>query len=117
IPQPVDDALGRGVGVEPALVGDDLRAAREAAWQHALDAVIQVSIVAGEGRVAACSHLGGRYRGFGHGFEAEIIEIAFVGVEDRGLDPDVPPCGAGADADYFVRHPGLFNMSSTSVEN
>ena len=106
--QPVHDALGRAARVDPALVGDDLRAALQARRQHRPHAVVEVGVVAGKGRVAARAHLRRRDRGLGHRLEAQVVEVAALGVEAGRLDAVAPPGGAGADTDHRL-HLGLWS--------
>ena len=99
--QPVHDALGSAFGIDPALVRHDARAAPQAPGQHRLHAIVEIGVVARERRVAPRAHLGGRHRRLRHRLEAQVIEIALLGVERRRLDAVAPPRRPGADADGF----------------
>jgi hypothetical protein len=66
--------------VDPALIADDPGAAAQAMRQHRAQTVVEIGVVAGEVRVASPAHLSGRDRRFGHGLEAQVIEIALLGV-------------------------------------
>ena len=89
--QQFDDALRGPFRVDPALVGDDARAAFHACRKHRAHSVIEIGVVARKGRVASGAHLRGRHGGFGHGFKTQVVEIAFFGVQAGGLHPVTPP--------------------------
>ena len=54
--QPMHDALGRAVGIVPALVNDDVRSAFQANRQHSAHAIVEPAVIAGETEVAAFAH-------------------------------------------------------------
>ncbi len=86
------------------------------AGQHRLHAIVEIGVVAGKGRIAARAHLRGRDGGLGHGLEAQIVEIALLGVERGGLDAVAPPGRAGADADR-VFHWNIALIASVRVSH
>ena len=96
--QPVADALGSALGVDPALVADDLRSALEAARQHSLHAIVGVGVVADKTGVAPLADPGGGDGGLSRGFEAEIVEVALLRVKPRRFNSIAPPCGPGVKA-------------------
>jgi len=93
------DALRRTLRVDPPLVRNDARALRQTMRQDGAHARIEPGVVAGKLRVAPLAHLRRRDGGLGHGLEAQVVEVAALGVEHRGFDAVAPPCRAGTDSD------------------
>ena len=96
--QPLRDALRRALRVDPALVADDPGAALEAAGQHGPHPVVEVGVVSREVRIAPLADLRGGDGRLRHGLEAEVVEIAPLRVEPRGLDAIAPPRRPSPDA-------------------
>ena len=103
--QQLDDAPCCTLRVDPPLVGDDARALAHAGRQHGSHAVVEIGVVAREGRVPSGPDLCGGDRGLGHGLEAQVVEPATLGIEGGGLDAVAPPGGSRAYAqDLAVIH-------------
>jgi hypothetical protein len=79
--QPMQDALGRAVGIVPVLVSDDVRTAFQANRQRSTHAIVGPGVIVGETRVAAPANLRRRNGRFGRGSKTQIVEVTLVGVE------------------------------------
>ena len=74
------DALCSAGWINPTLIADDFGTAFNTGRQHRLHAIVKIGVVARKIRIAPRAYLCGRNRRLRHGFEAQIIQVALLGI-------------------------------------